>query len=140
MESNYITGEIERNIHQFNRRTRLLPKPTVVLAIALTVFAVASYVSRCGPQLAITQTVSAQEISGKELFANNCARCHGADAKGGKGPDLTSAKRQSKWADSEEPLIKRITNGGLIMPKFGKRLKPEEIKAVADYVRTLKAD
>jgi cytochrome c oxidase cbb3-type subunit 3 len=138
MESIHTTKEFN-DIQQIGRRARLLIKPTVALALALTIFSVAGYLSRCGPQLSVTQTVSAQDISGKELFANNCARCHGDDAKGGKGPDLTAAKRQAKWADSEEPLIKRITNGGLIMPKFGKKLKPEEIKAIADYVRTLKA-
>lgn len=68
----------------------------------------------------------------------NCARCHGDDAKGGKGPDLTTEKKQTKWKDSDEKLVKKITNGGFGMPKFGKKLKPEEIKAIADYVRTLK--
>jgi cytochrome c oxidase cbb3-type subunit 3 len=81
---------------------------------------------------------SAQTLSGAELFKANCARCHGDDAKGGKGPDLTSEKRQSKWKDSDEKLVNKITKGGFIMPKFGKKLKPEEIKAIADYVRSLK--
>lgn len=76
--------------------------------------------------------------SGAELFANNCARCHGADGTGGKGPNLASEKKQAKWKDSDEKLVKKITNGGLFMPKFGKKLKPEEIQAIADFVRTLK--
>lgn len=76
--------------------------------------------------------------SGAELFENNCARCHGSDGTGGKGPNLASAKRQAKWKDSDEKLIKKITNGGMFMPSFGKKLKPEEIKAIADHVRTLK--
>lgn len=78
------------------------------------------------------------DVSGAELFATNCARCHGADGKGGKGPNLASEKRQAKWKESDEKLVKKITNGGLFMPKFGKKLKPEEIKAIADHVRTLK--
>lgn len=77
-------------------------------------------------------------VSGAELFENNCARCHGSDGTGGKGPNLASAKRQAKWKDSDEKLIKKITNGGMFMPSFGKKLKPEEIKAIADHVRTLK--
>jgi len=79
-----------------------------------------------------------QDLSGAELFKANCARCHGDDGKGGDGPDLTSEKRQSKWKDSDEKLVNKITNGGWGMPKFGKKLKPEEIQAIADYVRTLK--
>src|SRR3982751_169844 len=78
------------------------------------------------------------EISGADLFKNNCARCHGDDGKGGKGPDLTTEKKQAKWKESDEKLVNKITKGGLGMPKFGKKLKPEEIKAIADYVRTLK--
>ena len=79
-----------------------------------------------------------QILSGAELFKANCARCHGDDAKGDKGPDLTSEKRQEKWKDSDEKLVKKITNGGWGMPKFGKKLKPEEIQGIADYVRSLK--
>src|SRR5690349_4490725 len=83
-------------------------------------------------------TTSAQTLSGAELFKANCARCHGDDGKGDKGPDLTSEKRQNKWKDSDAKLVDKITKGGFGMPKFGKKLKPEEIKAVAAYVRTLK--
>lgn len=79
-----------------------------------------------------------QAASGADLFANNCARCHGADGTGGKGPNLTSEKRQSKWKDSDAKLVKKITKGGFIMPSFRKKLRPEEIKAIAGYVRTLK--
>jgi len=57
----------------------------------------------------------------------------------GKGPNLTTAKKQAKWKDSDEKLVKKITGGGFGMPKFGKRLKPEEIKAIAAYVRSLKS-
>ncbi|MEP6923163.1 MAG: cytochrome c [Pyrinomonadaceae bacterium] len=76
------------------------------------------------------------EISGKELFKNNCARCHGADGTGGKGPNLTTEKKQAKWKDSDEKLIAKIAKGAFGMPAFGDKLKPEEIQAISDYVRT----
>lgn len=81
---------------------------------------------------------SAQTLSGAELFVANCARCHSEDGKGGKGPDLTTEKKQAKWKDSDEKLVKKITNGGFGMPKFGNKLTPEEIKAIAEHVRSLK--
>jgi mono/diheme cytochrome c family protein len=84
------------------------------------------------------QTNSDQEISAK-LYQNNCAKCHGANGEGSKGPNLTSEKKQAKWKDSDEKLIKKITNGDWGMPAFGKKLKPEEIKAIATYVRTFKS-
>ncbi len=83
-------------------------------------------------------TASAQTLSGKDLYKNNCARCHGDDGTGGKGPNLTTEKRQAKWKDSDEKLVGKITNGAFGMPKFGKKLKPDEIKAIATYVRSLK--
>ena len=79
---------------------------------------------------------SAQELSGKNLFKENCARCHGLDGKG-KGPDLTTEKKQAKWKDSDEKIVKKISKGAFGMPAFNKKLKPEEIKAIAAYVRTL---
>jgi mono/diheme cytochrome c family protein len=82
---------------------------------------------------------SAQTLSGKDLFKNNCARCHGETGTGGKGPNLTTEKKQAKWKDSDEKLVNKITKGGFGMPKFGKKLMPEEIKAIAAYVRTLKS-
>jgi mono/diheme cytochrome c family protein len=82
---------------------------------------------------------SAQTLSGEVLFKNNCARCHGEDGTGGKGPNLTTEKKQAKWKDSDEKLIDTITNGAFGMPKFGKKLKSEEIKAIATYVRSLKS-
>jgi mono/diheme cytochrome c family protein len=74
-------------------------------------------------------TSSAQTLSGAELFKASCARCHGDDGKGGK--------KQAKWKDSDEKLVKKINGGGFGMPKFRDKLKPEEVQAIADYVRSL---
>lgn len=90
------------------------------------------------PKAAGSSVLPEAADSGAELFQTNCARCHGPDGKGGKGPNLASEKRQAKWRESDAKLIKKITSGGMFMPSFGKKLKPEEIKAIADHVRTLK--
>lgn len=114
-----------------NRKTKM----TVILGMALlaAVFSIATLVP--GTKVSASPDPDA---TGADLFAASCARCHGSDGKGGKGPDLTSEKRQAKWKDSDEKLVKKISDGGMFMPSFGKKLKPEEIKAIADYVRTLK--
>jgi mono/diheme cytochrome c family protein len=78
-------------------------------------------------------------ISGKDLFQKHCVRCHGENGEGGKGPALNTEKKQAKWRDSDKKLIEKISKGGFGMPKFSKKLTSEEIKAIADYVRTLKA-
>jgi len=71
MEAIHTTREFNQNNPQFGVPKRLLIKPTVALAIALTIVGVAGYLTRCSPQLAITQTASAQDISGKDQSKNS---------------------------------------------------------------------
>lgn len=40
---------------------------------------------------------SGDASAGKEVFASNCAGCHGADAKGQVGPNLTTADGPKAW-------------------------------------------
>jgi len=79
----------------------------------------------------------AQELSGQEIFAARCSRCHGDNGEGGKGPNLTTAKKKAKWNGSDAAIVKQVTKGGLIMPAFGNKLSAEQIKSVASYVREL---
>lgn len=79
----------------------------------------------------------AEESAGKDLYQNNCAKCHGANGEGDKGPNLTTEKKKKKWEAAPEKLPNKIAGGGFGMPKFRERLKPEEIQAIADYVRAL---
>src|SRR5215472_1550447 len=98
----------------------------VIVVIGIYTIAIFGLIKRPSYDRASVEVTPEQSLTGKELFLNNCARCHGDDAKGDKGPDLTSSKRQSKWAGSDEYLINKINKGGLFMPKFGKKLTPEE--------------
>jgi quinohemoprotein ethanol dehydrogenase len=69
--------------------------------------------------------------AGKEVFAEQCSVCHGADGLGGNGgPDLTTMPLAKEQAGAE----KQVTNGGGGMPAFKGTLSEEEIKNVAAYV------
>ncbi len=69
--------------------------------------------------------------AGKEVFAENCSVCHGADGLGGSGgPDLTTMPLAKEQAGAEM----QVTNGGGGMPAFSGTLSEEEIKNVAAYV------
>jgi cytochrome c6 len=78
---------------------------------------------------------------GADLFKSKCAMCHGPDGTGSKmgktmgAHDFTTAEVQ-KMSDAE--LTETITNGKNKMPKYGDKLKPEEIKGLVAYIRTLK--
>jgi mono/diheme cytochrome c family protein len=83
---------------------------------------------------------SAQAQDAAATFKSKCAGCHGADGTGsamGKkmgAHDFTSAEVQ-KMSDAE--LADIITNGKNKMPKYAS-LKPEEVKDLVAYIRSLK--
>ena len=75
---------------------------------------------------------------GERLFMNNCARCHGSDAKGSRGfPNLTD----SDWlyGGNPEKIHETIAGGRIgMMPPMGAALGTEEdVKNVANYVLSL---
>jgi cytochrome c oxidase cbb3-type subunit III len=73
---------------------------------------------------------------GKKDFADRCASCHGADAKGGIGPDLT--KKQYKYGRTAPEVTKTIVEGrpgG--MPAFGNQLSHDKIEGLVEYVLSL---
>jgi mono/diheme cytochrome c family protein len=86
----------------------------------------------------LSTTAHAQDAAG--LFKSKCAGCHGADGTGsamGKkmgAHDFTSADVQ-KMSDAD--LTDVITNGKNKMPKYSS-LKPEEVKGLVTYIRSLK--
>jgi cbb3-type cytochrome c oxidase subunit III len=83
--------------------------------------------------------------AGKALFTRNCAPCHGINATGGIGndisppsPDLTDADWLHGGTDGE--IFTNIKEGippDLNMGAFGDRLKDPDIWNVVNYVRSL---
>src|SRR5512134_1156402 len=70
---------------------------------------------------------------GERLFINNCAACHGSDAKGSKGfPNLTD----SDWlhGGSQEKIKETITQGrqGLMPPMAAAVGSAEDVRNVAN--------
>jgi len=74
---------------------------------------------------------------GKKIFNMKCFSCHGKEGKGLIGPNLTD----NYWKNitREDEIIDFITNGrkGVMMLAYKDYLKPEEIEAVALYVKAL---
>lgn len=77
---------------------------------------------------------------GKELFAQNCASCHGTEAKGLVGPNLTD----DVWIHGGQPdnifttITKGVTAKG--MPTWGPVLGKEKVGHVAAFVYSLSHD
>jgi cytochrome c oxidase cbb3-type subunit 3 len=75
---------------------------------------------------------------GERLFANNCAGCHGADARGSKGfPNL--ADGDWLWGGAPEKITESITQGraGNMPPMAAAVGSAEDVRNVAQYVLSL---
>lgn len=85
----------------------------------------------------VAHNLQAQAI-GERLFMNNCAQCHGSDARGSKGyPNLTDGD----WLYGGSPAkIKESITMGRVgnMPPMAQAVgTPEEVKLLAQYVLSL---
>ena len=124
-------------------------------AVVILLLALALFASCASSESAVVST-------GKQVFAANCATCHGV---GGEGqPDWHIAKADGTlpapplngdghtWHHGDGLLYRIVRNGGeefedpsfgsfkSAMPAFGDRLSHDEIVAVLTYVKSLWGD
>ena len=73
----------------------------------------------------------------RAMFSLRCAPCHGRDAAGGRGPDLT--RGTYSVGDTDEDLFNVIANGatGTEMPDFGARIGQDNVWRLVTYVRSV---
>lgn len=71
-------------------------------------------------------------VAGNNLYDRNCSVCHGPFGDGGVGPALAGNRNLA----SSTYVVARIQLGGGGMPPFARLLAPEEIAAVASFIRT----
>ncbi len=75
---------------------------------------------------------------GERLFMNNCAQCHGSDARGSKGfPNLTDA--DWLYGGSPDKIKETLHQGRMgVMPPMAAAVgTPDDVKNVAHYVLSL---
>ncbi len=95
----------------------------------------AKYAAMPVEQLAVNPEAHA---IGERLFMNNCAQCHGSDARGSRGfPNLTD----HDWLHGGSPdkITETITHGRIgIMPPMAAAIgTDDDVKNVANYVLSL---
>jgi cytochrome c oxidase cbb3-type subunit 3 len=75
--------------------------------------------------------------AGKARFTRTCASCHGEQAQGLIGPNLTD----DRWihGGTVEQIFQSVAKGWPAkgMPPWGRAVKPEELAALVSYVRSV---
>ncbi|HZT28762.1 MAG TPA: PQQ-dependent dehydrogenase, methanol/ethanol family [Bryobacteraceae bacterium] len=97
-------------------------------AILLLSFATLAGAAPQGPHPSAAET-------GKRLFQRSCSGCHGENAKGGRGPDLTTGRWH--WGSSDEDIVRNIRSGipGTQMAAFP--MPQGDAHAIVTWLRTL---
>lgn len=118
----------------------------VIVTIAAVAFATALQGQTIDP---------ATILQGQQLYASNCAACHGANLQGqqdwkhrlatGRMPAPPHDVTGHTWHHSDRDLF-NLTKQGVTavvgdgyesdMPAFGEKLSDDEIKAVLDYIKS----
>ena len=76
----------------------------------------------------------ADAVHGKQIFAQNCAACHGANAQGGAGPSLLGEKKRKDY----QQAVAWIKDPTAPMPKlYPSTLSASDVADVAAFVQTL---
>jgi len=82
------------------------------------------------------ENATPQDIQkGSEIFAENCARCHGKMAQGKGAPNLLDAHAIYNPSFANMKLI--IANGTEHMPSYKNKLSDNDIARVTAYIHTL---
>lgn len=80
--------------------------------------------------------------NGEAVYKAKCTTCHAADGSGatpmGKKMGLRDLGSADVQKQTDEQLTEITTNGKGKMPAYSGKLSAEEIKAVVDFMRTLK--
>ncbi len=87
-----------------------------------------------------SQTTSYRKV-GRQLFAANCAECHGKRAQGGSGPTLDAKEFLKTTTDAQMQVLVAGGVSGSDMPAwsldFGGTMTDEQVRQIVTYLRSL---
>ncbi len=91
---------------------------------------------------AATASRAQSDASGKDLFNQHCASCHFTETTAQKiGPGLKGLYKRQTFADGKKITDATVTRwieaGGKDMPGFKESLKPEQLRALISYLKSL---
>ncbi len=126
--------EERRRRERARRRQRTLGLMVVgVVILGLTGF-LAWRNNRPAPPLATEEVLAL----GAQVYAENCAACHGAEGEGhGQIPEAPALNAtEHAWHHPDGQIQRLILDGGQQMPSFRDKLSNDEVVAVIRYIQT----
>lgn len=86
---------------------------------------------------AVAATPAQPPLTGAQIYAGVCSRCHGANGEGGIGTALADPEFQASYDD--KALFDMISQGRIASPMIGwsKILSPDQINQLVQFIRTL---
>lgn len=91
--------------------------------------------------IGFVNTAARADEKSAALYKQKCAACHGVDGKGetptGKTLKVKDFASEEVKKMSDEDLSEAISKGKGKMPAYGKSLKPDDIKALVAYIRSM---
>ena len=95
-----------------------------------------------GATFGVSAVPAKAQTGGEALYKTKCAGCHGADGKGetsmGKANNIRDLGSADVQKQTDDELAGIVSNGKGKMPAYAKSLKPEQVKDLVAYIRSLK--
>ena len=122
------------------RRQALLFGPLIAFTLSAVNASDDAEPSATGQRTGNPHTSTSDVNQGRNFFRVFCARCHGLDARGAKGPDLTDGN--FRHARNDEQLFRVIANGipGTDMAGFGSDAEGGDSETVWQMVSFIRAE
>ncbi len=160
IEARYADSEIVSDVEDFMKQTLIRGRPGTPMSAwrsdyngpmnDLQIDEIVEYLLSI--QIDEVEEIDAQAFagaSGGEIFANNCARCHGDNLEGRVGPTLTNIYErygatlgdESTYGPVRETIEQTIINGRRVpgvgvMPSFRNTLPEDAIQSVIDHIES----
>ncbi|MGN6352678.1 MAG: outer membrane protein assembly factor BamB family protein [Parafilimonas sp.] len=109
--------------------TAAIPEKGIVFVRSIDYPSVYGKVTKIDPPTPEETAANEKVAGGRAIYTNSCQACHGADKRGGIGPELLSLKNKINVKEFQH----LVNNGKGEMPAFAS-LKEEDVKNLYNYI------